>query len=201
MVHFQRTLVSLTLAVAWIAPVFAQSSSPHPYPPPVIVAPLIRRPVQQASHDRIDELRESALPIEDYFDESFPVWGPPPHRIIQPPQPITPSHPRARPTQRWDGPSTSAHVNNGRMDPQHHVPILPEFPGVENDPKSAGPGRVGLGTHWIQPQPDYHPPIPGATVEPRWKTPYSYGYFGAEGKRQWTRQHGYRDRYLQWSLR
>lgn len=83
----------------------------------------------------------------------------------------------------------------------HHGSILPELPGVENDPKSAGPGHLGLGTHWIRERPRLHPPIPGATVAPRWKTPYSYGHFGAEGKRSWTRQHGYRDRYLQWSLR
>ncbi|MFG0287453.1 MAG: hypothetical protein ACF8CQ_04725 [Rhodopirellula sp. JB044] len=78
---------------------------------------------------------------------------------------------------------------------------LPEMPGVENDPQSVGPGHLGLGTHWLKTRPRPRQTIPGATVEPGWKTPYSYGYFGSEGKRHWTRQHGYRDRYLQWTLR
>ncbi|TWT93647.1 hypothetical protein Pla100_41650 [Neorhodopirellula pilleata] len=107
--------------------------------------------------------------------------------------------------------SGSGHLGPPLHTPPHHTPphpglshhgsILPELPGVENDPKSAGPGHLGLGTHWIRERPSMHPPIPGATVEPRWKAPYSYGHFGAEGKRSWTRQYGYRDRYLQWSLR
>ncbi|MCM2375273.1 hypothetical protein [Aporhodopirellula aestuarii] len=80
-------------------------------------------------------------------------------------------------------------------------PHLPVFPGVENDPQSVGPGHLGMGTHWLKTRPQQRQTIPGATVAPTWKTPYSYGYFGSEGKRQWTRQHGYRDRYLQWTLR
>ena len=43
--------------------------------------------------------------------------------------------------------------------------------------------------------------IPHAAVRGVWKTPYSYGYFGASGERRWTRQHGYRDHYTQWTLR
>lgn len=94
--------------------------------------------------------------------------------------------------------SPMASLHDGRL---HHGSILPELPGVENDPSSAGPGHLGMGTHWIRNRPTLNPPIPGATVAPRWKAPYSYGHFGAEPKRSWTRQYGYRDRYLQWSLR
>ncbi|WP_404305202.1 hypothetical protein [Neorhodopirellula lusitana] len=99
---------------------------------------------------------------------------------------------------RGAGPSSSNSLHPSYL---HHGSVLPEMPGVENDPSSAGPGRLGMGTHWIKNRPKVNPPIPEATVAPRWKAPYSYGYFGAEGKRHWTRQHGYRDRYLQWSLR
>lgn len=80
----------------------------------------------------------------------------------------------------------------------HH---LPEFPGVENDPSSAGPGYLGAGTNWLRTRPGPRQMIPNAVVQPAWKAPYSYGYFGAQGKRQWTRQTGYRDRYQQWTLR
>jgi hypothetical protein len=42
--------------------------------------------------------------------------------------------------------------------------------------------------------------VPGAAERPVWKRPYSYGYFGARGKRHWSRHYGYRDRYTQWTL-
>ena len=50
----------------------------------------------------------------------------------------------------------------------------------------------------IQPPPAM---LPNANRSETWKTPYSYGYFGASGKRQWSLSHGYRDRYTQWELR
>lgn len=36
---------------------------------------------------------------------------------------------------------------------------------------------------------------------PVWKTPYSYGYFGAKDSKHWHRHHGYRDRSLEWQYR
>jgi hypothetical protein len=33
-----------------------------------------------------------------------------------------------------------------------------------------------------------------------WKTPYSYGYFGASSTRQWSLHYGYRDRSTEWRL-
>ena len=74
-------------------------------------------------------------------------------------------------------------------------------PGVANEPAAGGPGPLGLGSRLIRPGATPRPKIPAATVQPRWKPPYSYGYFGAEGKRHWYRQHGYRDRFIQWTLR
>ncbi|MEL6896403.1 MAG: hypothetical protein AAFP90_09900 [Planctomycetota bacterium] len=35
--------------------------------------------------------------------------------------------------------------------------------------------------------------IPGATTLPTWKTPYSYGYFGAKPHAHWNRQRGVLD--------
>ncbi len=43
--------------------------------------------------------------------------------------------------------------------------------------------------------------IPDAAQREVWKSPYSYGYFGASGTRRWTRHHGYRDRGKEWRLR
>lgn len=41
--------------------------------------------------------------------------------------------------------------------------------------------------------------IPQATVEPQWKTPYAYGYFGASGTKHWIKSSGYRDTYKRWT--
>lgn len=43
--------------------------------------------------------------------------------------------------------------------------------------------------------------IPGAVPVPVWKTPYSYGYFGASRTRQWAQHHGHQRTYTQWTLR
>ncbi len=45
------------------------------------------------------------------------------------------------------------------------------------------------------------PPIPAAVRQPVWKAPYSYGYFGAGRKRQWTLHYGFPQTYTQWTLR
>lgn len=139
------------------------------------------------------------------------AWRAPTHRTIEVPQP------RPEPTRTFydsgDQPiprgafssgsvlSGSHSVGSHSSAALHHGPILPDFPGVENDPRSAGPGHLGMGANWIRERPTLNPPIPGASVSPRWKAPYSYGHFGAEPKRHWTRQYGYRDRSLQWTLR
>lgn len=173
-------------------------------PPPVKVAPVPPpasspkrtsvaeqdRSVLQASHVETRTQPDLGFEVMQWESPSFGqpsgVTRPPAHRVIQAPLPARPS-------------SRHRHVPGASS--LHHGPILPELPGVENDPKSAGPGHLGLGTHWVRDRASLHPPIPGATVAPRWKAPYAYGHFGAEGKRGWTRQYGYRDRYLQWSLR
>jgi len=76
-----------------------------------------------------------------------------------------------------------------------------------------GPDEKGLGRQLTEQYTDTHPPhtshrrrilpapatIPAAIEQPRWKTPYSYGYFGAKPKPSWTKHHGYRDNYTQWT--
>jgi len=42
--------------------------------------------------------------------------------------------------------------------------------------------------------------VPQAQQKAAWKSPYSYGYFGASGKRHWSKHHGYRQRYTEWRL-
>lgn len=43
--------------------------------------------------------------------------------------------------------------------------------------------------------------IPDASQREVWKSPYSYGFFGASGSRKWTRHYDYRDRGKEWRLR
>ncbi len=50
----------------------------------------------------------------------------------------------------------------------------------------------------MQPEPAT---LPGANQQEIWKTPYSYGYFGASGTRHWSLHYGYRDRYTEWRLK
>ncbi|KLU02371.1 hypothetical protein RISK_005437 [Rhodopirellula islandica] len=155
--------------------------------------------------------------MEDYWSGSLEIGAPAqvPHVIIQAPGQRNVRHPSSagnhHPNAALGQPAggVSHQQNSGQLHPhwQHAhqkaaaaVAPLTHPPGVENDPGAKGPGRLGLGEHWVK-NPQARPAIPAATVQPRWKTPYSYGYFGAEGKRHWSRQHGYNDRSLQWSLR
>lgn len=132
----------------------------------------------------------------------------PPHRVIRAPQQqssrrhtgaaaIAREHTARVGSERSTEPIASAEARH-RFAHHHH---LPRLPGVANDPSAAGPGQLGVGTHWLRSAPRSRPRVPRATVQPSWKAPYSYGYFGSQGKRHWTRQNGYRDRYLQWTLR
>jgi hypothetical protein len=64
-------------------------------------------------------------------------------------------------------------------------------------------GAVHPPVHLLRHHTAQAPPavIPDASQREVWKTPYSYGYFGASGSRQWTRHFGYRDRDKEWRLR
>jgi hypothetical protein len=43
--------------------------------------------------------------------------------------------------------------------------------------------------------------IPNANRVGVWKTPYSYGHFGASRNRQWSLHRGHKESYTQWTLR
>jgi hypothetical protein len=43
--------------------------------------------------------------------------------------------------------------------------------------------------------------IPNATRRETWKTPYSYGHFGASHTRSWNRHNAYRDNVTEWRLK
>ncbi|EMI19005.1 secreted protein [Rhodopirellula maiorica SM1] len=91
-------------------------------------------------------------------------------------------------------------IGPGNPTPTHRVIRSPEFKMPKNK----------LGERYSE----THPPhsshhqrkvgtpamIPQAKESARWKTPYSYGYFGATGKRSWSKHTGYRDRYTEWIL-
>ncbi|EMB16167.1 hypothetical protein [Rhodopirellula europaea] len=171
-----------------------------------------------SSETYVDGAPHQEVGLADYWD-GVPGFNPPaqvPHVIIQ--APAAPKNARNHgsvPANGYAPNRSSGHSQHGHQQSagsvhphlQHAhqkakatMAPLTHPPGVENDPGAKGPGRLGVGEHWVK-NPQTRPTIPAATVQPRWKTPYSYGYFGAEGKRHWSRQHGYQDRSLQWSLR
>lgn len=137
-----------------------------------------------------------------------PIW-PSPHLIVSPASPA--GHSWATPPAGWmtgnHFPAPAPSGSDAAWSPPRHAPLWMTVGqshsgfGVENDPRATGPGRLGLGNHWIADRSRTRATIPDAIVAPRWKTPYSYGYFGPDGKRQWTKQSGYRDRSIQWTLR
>lgn len=186
--------------------------------PPPVQLPLQSGETIVSSETYVDGAPHQEVGLADYWDGGSGFHSPAqvPHVIIQ--APSAPKNARNHrsmpangyaPNQYSGHPQHGYHQSAGSVHPhlQHAhqkakatVAPLTHPPGVENDPGAKGPGRLGVGEHWVK-NPQTRPTIPAATVQPRWETPYSYGYFGAEGKRHWSRQHGYQDRSLQWSLR
>jgi len=103
-------------------------------------------------------------------------------------------------------------VNLLRPVAQHPHHIL-RAPAEEMPTRRAAPQRPTHADHkpghWIHPPFSSHrrrvqpPPatLPGARKRQVWKSPYSYGYFGASGARYWSLHYGYRDRYTEWRLK
>ncbi|TWU39923.1 hypothetical protein Q31b_32390 [Novipirellula aureliae] len=93
------------------------------------------------------------------------------------------------------------------------VQAVPVHPVIRSPNTLINPGKKDLGRQLVEQYAETHPPrtsirrrklpapatIPEAIEQPRWKTPYSYGYFGANPKPIWTKHHGYRDNYTQWT--
>ena len=82
----------------------------------------------------------------------------------------------------------------------HHVIRSPDRgPAAANHKSKGVPHPPHHSFHRrVQPAPAM---LPEANQREVWKTPYSYGYFGASGTRHWTKHHGYRDRYTEWRLK
>ncbi len=91
-------------------------------------------------------------------------------------------------------------VGPGNPTPTHRVIRSPEFSLPKNKlyerysethPPHSSHHQRKVGTPAM---------IPQAKESASWKTPYSYGYFGASSKRSWSKHTGYRDRYTEWIL-
>ncbi|QDV65029.1 hypothetical protein Pan14r_27320 [Crateriforma conspicua] len=123
---------------------------------------------------------------------------PPPHRILR------------SPASRSTRPVTDPHSSSAVVGPPQSMPGTPPPPQVSSathhvkrvwDHATSGPWSASVNRKWDAMNQKPGPAIPSAATRPAWKTPYSYGYFGARGSRHWSRQYGYRDGYSQWTLR
>jgi hypothetical protein len=109
-------------------------------------------------------------------------------------------------TQSWPGDSSA--MQAGPLNPlrsplpPHHVIQSPTKPKktTRHSSQAPVPRHPSFAHHhrMLQPTPAL---LPEAKQRETWKTPYSYGYFGASGTRHWTKHHGYRDRHTEWRLR
>lgn len=82
------------------------------------------------------------------------------------------------------------------VQPGHSHPHADLRPDTMANPVHPLPHLIGH--HADQPTPAV---IPDAIHREVWKSPFSYGYFGASGSRRWIRHYGYRDRDKEWRLR
>ena len=163
---------------------------------------------RSASHRRDATIRQSVH--ESIFDETgasqtrpfagevmslgpVEVTGPPSpsHQVIR-----SPSRSRdARPTEMGTYDGTYHH--GVHRDGVHSESLHEKARAVHEKHRETHPDHSSIRRR-IQPEP---PTIPGGREQEMWKQPYSYGYFGASGDRHWLMQHGYRDRYTQWTRR
>lgn len=139
---------------------------------------------------------------------------PPPHLVIRAPGP-PPSQAAPRRTELAHGLLPGSHhslhasVDSGHAGARHgdmaHGTAFHEAE-AQGTARVAGPRGTSPDHeahrrgHWWQKKPA-PPTIPGAVVEPVWRSPYSYGYFGAGRHRHWQRHYGARQSYTQWTLK
>lgn len=95
-----------------------------------------------------------------------------------------------------------------RMGPALHPHEVIRSPAAQAAEAERIGGRRPRGSFYFPHHLSDHAPLqrspaklPHANLRETWKTPYSYGYFGASGTRHWSLHHGYRDRYTEWRLR
>ncbi len=134
-------------------------------------------PVRRPANSKSDPARSSRVRTAQHLDvvPSMSTWG-------------------------QDGEFTDLPVNALRASsPQHRVIRSPSLqPKPDHLKRHASSHPPHLSHHRpIQPSPAV---LPDANQQETWKTPYSYGYFGASSSRHWSRHHGYRDHSTQWRL-
>ncbi|QDT06009.1 hypothetical protein K227x_44160 [Rubripirellula lacrimiformis] len=165
----------------------------------------------RASHPTIQT--SSATIYDSGPGDNVNVLRPPalPHYVIAAPKPIQNSSGSKSPHFAHD----HSGVATG-YPPSGQPAAVPSEGGNDSRSGHHGLGHHGLGHHGGgNPQGLTVPPItlaqrvkqqvrtppatiPNARRREVWKTPYSYGYFGASGSRSWSNHHGYRDRYSEW---
>jgi len=124
----------------------------------------------------------------------FPGRPTVPHLVLESPRPQKPGHPGMHGHTGMNG-----HVQSGE-------PVMvDEFGNViqNHQPREKGtyPHEV-VHDHFLHADKMTPPPaIPQASRVPVWKTPYSYGHFGASRTRQWSFHRGHQEGYTQWTLR
>lgn len=106
----------------------------------------------------------------------------PPHLVLEAPRPTKPKHGHVEETVVYDESGVAT-----------HEPTKPSFHEHVDEKVSK---------HVLHADKMSRPPaIPDANRIPVWKTPYSYGHFGATRNRQWSFHNGYQQTYSQWTRR
>lgn len=131
----------------------------------------------------------------------------PPHLVLEAPKPQRKSH--LNHGHRGHGHATHGHAVQGQHEPQT---IYVEGSGSLPAEHAGGPQAKpeyplqrhaeAVKTKFLHGDKTARAvPIPNANRVPVWKTPYSYGHFGASRNRQWTLHNGHQETYTQWTLR
>ncbi len=136
--------------------------------------------------------------LSGYAGTGYVVEGQPiastPHRVLQPPV----ANPLRTTTSQYSpspyGPSPNG-LSSGDSARSGHVGAGAAKDVFDETLHTDGPLLRRLHEHKQPPQAK----IPQATVEPQWKAPYAYGYFGASGTKHWIKSSGYRDTYKRWT--
>jgi hypothetical protein len=134
-----------------------------------------------------DSMTDASFGHEYFMNDNGPSATP--HRILQPPgaNPLRSTHsPYSQAPYGATG-SGSARSNHASTNTAKQI--------IDETLHTEGPLLRRLHEHKQPPLAK----IPDATVEPQWKVPYAYGYFGASGTRHWTKSSGYRDTYKRWT--
>jgi hypothetical protein len=166
----------------------------------VLAATVTTELVAQAPHAAVESrvpsnsLRAQAhLVNEPAGDERLLFLPPnpnPPHLVLEPPRP--------RPQNAYPSHGTQyGVVEDGTVVGPYEV-----SPQASQAPAASSSHHDKLKNQFLHADKREQPvAIPNANRVPVWKTPYSYGHFGASRNRQWSLHRGHQESYLQWTLR